>query len=357
MAVLMATAIGSTSLRAACQPDAAASNPPGGVKLQVIAFGDSLLDVGTYAKFAKATFGGGEFTTNPSKIFVEDLACQYGDVIIPAFQGGLGRPLEPTGGFGYAQGGSRVSMQPGIFHAPAGTPNADFAELTTIPVTEQLNEYLAVYQRFHPNQLVVIDGGANDIILNLQIAQEEGTVQAQQAAVTAINQSAVDLANIVDTVVAKGATHVVLLNMPDLGTTPLGVSSSDQGKSFTQLSQVFNTTLQSELTQRDLLDKIVLMDTFGIINNVITNFRDFGFQVTNTVTACNLQAQVEKATEMKLNDPIQFGESLYCSSATFATSTAPEDFMFADTVHPTTHLSAIFAKAVEQQVATSLAQQ
>src|SRR5258708_16024847 len=100
-----------------CHLNATATTPHGGVKFKVIAFGDSLLDVGTYQQFANANFSGGQFTTNPSKIFVQNLARTYGDLLLPAFQGGFGRPLAPSGGFDYAQGGSRVSMQPGINHA------------------------------------------------------------------------------------------------------------------------------------------------------------------------------------------------------------------------------------------------
>src|SRR5258708_19338954 len=88
-AIVMAMHIGSTSLRAGCHLDPTATTPPGGVKLQMIAFGDSLLDVGTYQQFAKANLNGGQFTTNPSKIFVEDLACTYGCLLLPAFQVGF----------------------------------------------------------------------------------------------------------------------------------------------------------------------------------------------------------------------------------------------------------------------------
>jgi phospholipase/lecithinase/hemolysin len=351
--ILMAMNIGSASLRAACHLDPSATTPPGGVKLQTIAFGDSILDVGTYQQFAKANFDGGQFTTNPSRIFVQDLACTFGDLLLPAFQGGFGRPLAPSGGFDYAQGGSRVSMQPGINHAASGTPNADFSQQTTIPVTDQLNTYLSVNQRFHPNQLVVINGGANDVFFNLEVAQMAGTAAALQAAEQAIAQSASDLANVVDVAVAKGATHIVLLNLPDLGTTPQGFASADHGQSLTQISQLFNSTLQSALQSKNLLDKVVLIDAFSLIDKVVTHFQDFGFKVSNTVMACNLQAQIEKATTLKLDNPTQFGESLFCSPATFTTEGADESFMFADTVHPTTHLSAVVSKAVEQQVISS----
>jgi hypothetical protein len=44
--------------------------------LQVVAFGDSLLDAGTYSLFAEATFGGGRFTTNPGLNFTQDVDKQ-----------------------------------------------------------------------------------------------------------------------------------------------------------------------------------------------------------------------------------------------------------------------------------------
>jgi phospholipase/lecithinase/hemolysin len=327
--------------------------PPGGVKLQVIAFGDSLLDAGTYQQFAKANFDGGEFTTNPSRLFVQDVASIYGDVLLPAFQGGFGRPLAASGGFDYAEGGSRVSLQPGVGHDTSGAPNAAYSEETTLPVTQQLATYLSTYERFHPNQLVIINGGANDIFFNLAAAEQAGTPAALQAAEQAIVQSAIDLAGAVDTVVAKGATHVALMNMPDLGTTPQGLASADHGQSLTQISQLFNETLIAQLQSRNLTSKVILLDIYSIVDNVVANFQNFGFKVSNTGTACNAQAEIAEATALKLANPSQFSDSLFCSPATYTTPTAPEDFVFADTVHPSTHLSAIVATAVEQQLASS----
>ena len=50
----------------------------GAGRLQVVVFGDSLLDAGTYSQFA-ATLGGGRFTTNPGLNFTQDVALHYGD--------------------------------------------------------------------------------------------------------------------------------------------------------------------------------------------------------------------------------------------------------------------------------------
>jgi phospholipase/lecithinase/hemolysin len=318
------------------------------VRLQFVVFGDSLLDAGTYLPVA-GTFDGGRFTTNPGPLFIQDVAQHYGDMLKPAFQGGLGHPLRPAGGLDYAQGGSRVKLQPGLDHAAAGTPHADFAEFTTIPVRDQVVSYLASHKRFAPDQIVFINGGANDVFFNLQAAQTAGTAAAQQAAVGAITQSATDLADIVGTVIAHGAKHVALMNLPDLGTTPEGAANADHGQSLTKISQLFNQTLTGALQQKNLINQVILIDIFTIIDDIITNFQQNGFTVSNTGMACNLNAQVEKATRSHLNNPTLFGKSLFCSPATFAAKNADHTFMFADTVHPASHLSSLFAQSVEKQ--------
>jgi phospholipase/lecithinase/hemolysin len=337
----------------AYQIDSLELHPPSGIKLQVVAFGDSLMDAGTYSPVAASIFGGGRFTTNPGTIFVQDVARQYGDNLTPASLGGYGLPLFPAAGLDYAQGGSRVKLQPGIDHAAAGTPNAAFAEQTSIPVKDQVSEYLRAHRHFSSRQLVMINGGANDVFFNLETAQAAGTASAQQAAVEAIQQAAMDLVDIANAVVENGATRVVLFNLPDIGTSPQGVASADHGQSFTQISQLFNTTLANSLRQENLTNKVLLIDSFTIIDGIMANFRDNGFTVTNTATACNLQAQIARATQLHLDNPDEFGISLFCSPKTFATKDADQTFMFADMVHPATHLSALFAHIVEKQLAAS----
>ena len=57
-----------------------------------------------------------------------------------------------------------------------------------------------------------------------------------------------------------------------------------------------------------------------------------------------------KATNLHLDNPSVFGQSLFCSPQTYVSKEADETFMFADTVHPTTHLNALVAEFVEQQI-------
>jgi phospholipase/lecithinase/hemolysin len=327
-----------------------ADNSFGANQLDIVVFGDSLLDAGTYSPVAKAKFGGGRFTTNPGLNFTQLVARFYRSELTPAFVGGFGLPLLPAGGRDYAQGGSRVAMQPGIDHAAAGSSHADFAEETTIPVKDQVAEFLKAHKRFSPDQLILINGGANDIFFQLAAAQAAGTPQAQQDAVKAINQSALDLADIVGTIVKSGATHIVVFNMPDIGKAPVGATSVDRGQLLTQISESFNSTLAGALHQQDLGEKVLLIDSFSFLDDIIANFQQHGFEVSNTAFACDLSAQVMRATKLHLDNPTVFGQSLFCSPQTYVSKGADETFMFADKVHPTTHLNALFAKFVEQQI-------
>jgi phospholipase/lecithinase/hemolysin len=367
-----ATACGAFAFMAACGGGSDNNNtPPGGVTMQVVSFGDSLSDVGTYSPIATADFGGGRFTTNPGQIWVQNVAQYYGGTITPAQTGGLGIPLSPAGGLGYAQGGARVTLQPGVGHAPPGTPNSDFSELTTIPIAQQVSEYLAAHGSFNSGQLVLINGGANDILFNLETAQATATaLQAQAAAGTitpaaaaaavgaattaatnAISQAALDLATQIGVIVQSGATHVVVSAMPDIGAAPQGLMSADHGVALTQASELFNGTLQAALQQSGLLSKVIYVDTFTWIDGIAANFQANGFTVSNTATACNLQAMIASATKLGEPDPSSFGSSLFCSPQTYTVAGADQTYMFADTVHPTTHLYALYASFVEQSIA------
>ncbi|WP_242538581.1 SGNH/GDSL hydrolase family protein [Trinickia acidisoli] len=335
----------------------ASATPAGGVSLQTVSFGDSLSDVGTYAWYALPNFGGGEFTTNPGTIWTQDVAAYYGTTLTPAYSGGF-TMTTPTaiGGFGYAQGGARVSLTPGV-----GAP-----VLSAVPVTTQIQNYLSTYGSFNTNQLVLIQGGANDILTAAQIIAADPTdptvIATEEAAV---ENAAIALATDVGTLLQKGATKVVLVNVPDIGKTPLGVSSSDGGALLTALSSGFNTALTTALTTAGIMNDVIYVDSFSFIDNVITNAAADGFTQTNTATACNLTQMETSATAygtanpsvLNGDTPAEFGaslaSSLFCSPQTQVASNANQTYMFADTVHPTTHLHLLFAQQVEKQVAAA----
>jgi len=333
--------------------NSASNTPPSGVKMQIVSFGDSLSDAGTYSQI-KLGFGGGRFTTNPGHVWTQNVAQYYGDTLQPANQGGFGIPLQATGGLGYAQGGSRVTLQPGIGHADASVPNADYAQATTTPIADQLKQYLTQHGSFNSGQIVLVNGGANDIFYQAQVAQAQGnTPAAQLAAAQAIGLAAQQLGGIVQQIVAAGATHVFVSNVPDIGGTPLALQGGTQAV-FTQLSGLFNQTLAGTLAALKVdKTKYALLDTFTWQDGVAANYQANGFAVSNTDTGCNLKAMVAAATQFGVANATAFGSSLFCSPQTYTVANADQTYMFADLVHPTTRLHLLFSQFVEKQIAAS----
>lgn len=331
----------------------ASNTPPSGVKMQIVSFGDSLSDAGTYSQI-KLGFGGGRFTTNPGQVWTQLVATYYGDTLQPANQGGFGIPLQATGGLGYAQGGARVTLQPGIGHADASVPNSDYAQATTTPIADQLKQYLSQHGSFNAGQIVLLNGGANDIFYQAAVAQAQGnTPAAQLAAAQAIGLAAQQYAGIVQQIVAAGGTHVFVSNMPDIGGTPLAVAGGTQA-AFTQLSGLFNQTLVATLQALKVdTTKYALLDIFTWQDGITANFQANGFTVSNTGTACNLQAMINAAKAFGAPMPTAFGSSLFCSPQTYTAANADQTYMFADTVHPSTHMGQLIAQFVEKQIAAT----
>jgi phospholipase/lecithinase/hemolysin len=301
-----------------------ASTPAGGINLQVVSFGDSLSDVGTYAPIASAV-GGGRFTTNPGQVWTQNVAQYYGDTLSAAYTIDLTHELKAQGGFGYAEGGATVAT-------PANQNDflTDVIGNVEMPVNQQVSSYLSAHGSFNANQLVLVWAGANDVL-------RAGT---PPAATTTVETAATTLAQVVGQIVQGGATHVVVVNLPNIGLSPDGLASSDGGANFTQLSELFNSTLTSALQTNGLQSKVIEVDAYTWLNGIIANFQANGFSVSNTGQACDPSKTPDDT-------------SLLCSPATYVSPNADQTYMFADDLHPTTHLHALFAQYVEQQIAAT----
>ena len=348
---------------------------------RVIAFGDSLTDGGTYTVWASfaasgqqrfdpatplpslesASIWGGKFTTNPGKVWVEHLAASYGYAIKPAMLMGGTQPSANLLQLGcstctnYAQGGSRVALQPGIGNrgTAAGASNYDrtsaFNAASTIPVKEQIDIHLGSpgEGKFKAGDLVLVFAGANDIFIQAQSGQ------SQQAIAEAVGAAAMQLAEQAGRLKAANASSLVVIGLPDMGKTPSGVASGAAGAAgLSALSlQVFNGTLAAALRAQN----IVFVDPNEILNTVLTKPADYGFKVTIDTdaskalasTACGIN---QIAAAAQFDDP-KNPSSLYCSTpnatasnvGTLRTAGADATYVFADGVHPSTQTHKVLA--------------
>ncbi|MFK4444750.1 phospholipase/lecithinase/hemolysin [Caballeronia udeis] len=324
-AAILAVAI---SLLTACggggSGSSGAPNPPGGIDLQVVSFGDSLSDVGTYAPIASAV-GGGRFTTNPGQVWTQDVAQYYGDTLTAAFTINIAHELSPQGGLGYAEGGSTVATPANLYDFLT-----DVIGNVEMPVNQQVSSYLSAHGSFNSGQLVLVWAGANDVLRAGPLPAAAATVQT----------AATTLAQVIGQIIQSGATHVVVVNVPNVGLTPKGLAASDGGANLTQLSQMFNSDLNAALQADGLQGKVIQIDSYTWADQIIANFQANGFAVSNTGEACNPATTPDDT-------------SLLCSPATYVTSNADQTYMFADDLHPTTHLHTLFAQYVEQQIAAT----
>lgn len=368
-ATQIAVASAAFALLAACGGSSGGNNnastpPPSGVNLQVVAFGTSLTDAGTYSEQILPGFGGGRFTTNPGEVWAQHVSEYFGNTLSPAFEGGFGLPLTATGGLDYAQGGALVT----------GGAATDNSALTKQPVDWQISQYLAQHGSFNANQLVLVEGGANEILdllstdsngvqaaglqafgaalaatpfstlVNDSTTQQQtvaslmaaGFTQAQATAlvpaaialnlvtsptyassfssVLPIITAAKTLGTLVNTQIA-GTPKVAVATVPDIGKTPAALaadaatpgtvpgSATAADTALTLVSAMYNLTLLETLQPTLAAKKAVVIDTFSWLDQSIQNAASLGFTVTNTGTACNITQMTTDATNYALANP------------------------------------------------------
>ena len=147
-----------------------------------------------------------------------------------------------------------------------------------------------------PNTLFVVWGGPNDFLTN---GFSAATAQT----------AASDLVGLVVQLQGLGAQHIVVPGMPDIGLTPAYYGNAGA----TQLSFYFNQLLLAELPKG-----ATYIDTFGLMHQVVANPSAYGF--TDVTDDC-------------------FNGVTVCSN--------PNQYLFWDGFHPTTHGQEIIAAAIQ----------
>ena len=289
--------------------------------------GDSLSDAGAYSQSVIAGGMGAlpvinyKFLTNApdgsSLTYGEVLGQELGLSLGPNVYSGVpaaGQGEVALGGTIYAEGGSRVTDPQGIGFNPS-------LGITTRSLSEQVDRLLADRTEFGDNDLVILWGGANDVFA--QAGAVGGGLVAPQDAAANIAQAATDLVGLVERVRDAGAESVIVVTIPDIGTTPFGIASGPQGAGLqTALTDAFNNTLLASIG-----DRAVIVDSQKLLGAVQADPAKYGFTAPNAavVPACPDTA-------------------LSCVQG-FNASADSEDRVFADGVHPTTAAHQIFGQA------------
>jgi phospholipase/lecithinase/hemolysin len=158
-----------------------------------------------------------------------------------------------------------------------------------------------------PKSLYVVWAGANDFFAS--------------ASPATIGPAVINVATAVGALAGLGATHIVVFNMPDLGKTPDGLSSGFSAQ-LTALSLAFDSALGSTIGGLGI-PGVSMFDTLDAMDQIIANPAVFG--LTDVTTAC-------------------------LNLSPFSVCSNPDQHLFWDSVHPTTHAHSILATDVAAAV-------
>jgi outer membrane lipase/esterase len=366
-------------------PSGAPTTP--GSFTSVVSFGDSLSDAGTYTPATSANgdgtppYFGGKLTTNTfdainnaistSPIWVENVASALGLVITPAEVGFAGQSVQCPAAANpalaatctaYGQAGSRITDPNGVRHTD---PATGALRALTVPVKTQIANHLARFTSFKPSDLVLVWAGGNELfwqmetdprinpnsyvvrLAQIQAQAAAGAItldqakrlafQAQIDSQEAMKQAALELSGYIrDEILAKGATFVAVLNLPDPATTPEGAAATALspviGAALTTFADTFNLWLREGLTGQPVL----WIDAKAIFAGVLADPAAYGFANT-TVPACDAQKMA-----LLTGGLVTDGFALFCNATPGSMLNGLRDgadvdtWFFADGNHPTT---------------------
>ncbi len=342
----------------------------------VVSFGTSVSDIGTYTGAtaipgtSPQLYWGGRFTTNGpgAAVWVEHVAASLGVTMTAAeMLTGPGTsvkcPAEAVGAgatcTAYGQGGAMVTNPVGIRHDQG---------LLTVPLKTQIANHLARFGSFQASDLILVEGGLNDVFVQIdafvaaatQIQTDAalGRISADQASLLVLNaelaamgevkKAALELAGYVRSeILAKGGRYVAVANAVDLSLAPEGAAAPAAVKLvLSGLSENFNLWLREGLKGQP----VQFIDLAGFWNDAIRNPAKYGF-VNVSAPACD-KATISANTQGNVTD----GTSLFCNSTPvtglygLAAGADVNTWLFADGNHPTTGGHKALSQSALQQL-------
>ena len=345
---VLTTALAAAAFLAGCGGNEAGDQSPRVAFTQMVNFGDSLSDVGSYKTAIVGGNGGGHYSINGDFTaagllytnWTEYLAAQLqltqpcpaevGLASVGALSFLAQTPVDSTTCLSYAQGGSEVTDPHGpgnaYLYTAYGSSSGQLGQLTK-PVHDQIATYLAVHTSFTDSQLITVLAGGNDLFIDRALtvdAHVQGILQAEQAGqidaataatmIAAAAQAAIDqmtlagqqLAALVkDQIIAHGGKHVVVVNLPNVALTPDNALWTTTGAGFyvepvhahltLDMTNAFNSALATGLNvstasngnQSSSLPEVAWVDAFTANTDQAAHPDAYG--LTNVTTpACKL---------------------------------------------------------------------
>ena len=208
-----------------------------------------------------------------------------------------------TGGTNYAYAGAKTGTE------PRNRTSVLTREVLPIPNTgTQINTYLGEHPAgFRNDQLVVLWGGANNLVETRTAADTQRVVDDLEAELVALN--------------ASGAGDVLVPNQIDQADAPIFNRTQGPAAQMAEVNRLFNTQLDAMLddldANPDLTIRIHRFDAFSLVKDVIADPGEFGL---SNVTDAALDLA-------RFTPPFALPHPVVEN---------PEDYLFWDYIHPTT---------------------
>lgn len=280
---------------------------------KIVVFGDSLSDTGNLYEYMKhqlpisPPYFNGRFSNGP--LWIELLAQSY----------------YPNGDskahlLNYAFGGAGVSDD----------VDDDMDAEALFNLRREMDSYLLSHQdKADPDSLFVVWMGSNNYL------------GVPDDAESAVNEVISGLKHSLETLVEKGAKHIVLINIPNLGQTP-AARDFDAVNELTYISRLHNEQmvgLKEELASAYPLVQWVLFDVNEVFKEMLNNPKKYGFHNTSDTCYEELISQPSSQSVLKMAATIKPKASLQKDVC--------NGYLFFDPVHPTFPAHQLMAKMMQ----------
>ena len=337
---------------------------------------DDLTDQGPPASFLAGAVPGWRFTNNKpdgsAQTYAEAFAALNGQTLgIYEDTGSEDDAAVIVGGSNFAQGGARVTEDFGLA--------TDIAEgYFTRSVTWQVDQLLAMKSGgFAANDVVLIQGGANDVFF--QLFQVSGGGATPTQAGQALLGTGGELAALIHRLEGAGAKNIIVATVPDIGGTPFAADLDQQAIS-TFINDNINPALVDDATTRATVagqlagagalpsqgatglagalntglrigldgSRAVLLDSDRLFDAMAADPASFGFTAALEPQDHTLAGLEGIACEGGPPGAGGAENSLVCLDGVNNPDADPNGvFIFADGVHPTVEAHAIFAQVIQ----------
>ncbi len=271
-----------------------------------IAFGDSLQDNGNLYALSFGTsplsppYYNGRFSNGPT--WIELLSN-------PAYSS---NPAASSMNAFWATGLTTGNVNAAV----GGAGTVPGSSLNPVPdVQTQINTFIGFGGKFGPNDLVSVQGGANDFFQFFTLTPPASVpALLPGASVTIANRDASNIG----LVIADGAKTVLVSNLPNLGATPSFNGSATTAQAGLLATVTYNTALNADVQALAALNpkvNLIQMDWSAALNVLLAHPSAYGFS--------------------NITDPCFNGVTV-CSN--------PNAYLFWDDVHPTEAAQELLAR-------------